>query len=255
MRTQIFPLALILLPALALAAGTGALNDTGVDFCRDLIGRGNVPITPTTTCPAAQGGQDARYGRDAAAGRGLLPKIGGGSKGFDFTKIANDGTTLAATAALGSNPTDWACTFDNNTGLMWEVKATSGLRNQAHTYTWLHSGGSYAGGTPSGGSCQTTGRCDTEKFVTDVNAVGLCGHNDWRLPTVDELLNLADLGIGYPGPTIDTTYFPNTLWLFWTSSPAAGFPDDAWYVDFDTGFDSWSARSMNAAIRLVRVGK
>jgi hypothetical protein len=256
MRIYVLQFALVLSPALALASGTGALNDTGIDFCRNPIGTGNVPITPTTTCPAAEGSQDARYGRDAAAARGELVKIGAGSKGFDFTKIANNGTALPATATLGSNPTDWACTFDNTTGLMWEVKTTSGLRNQAHTYSWLQSSGSYAGGIPDGGSCETPGRCDTEKFVADVNTVGLCGHNDWRLPTVNELFNLADLGIGYPGPTIDVSYFPNTRsWAFWTNSPAVDFPADVWYVTFDFGYDDSTGSEIPFSIRLVRSGR
>ena len=254
MRRQILPFVALLLPVPALASGTGALNDTGIDFCRDLIGAGNVPITSTTTCPAAEGSQDARYGRDAAAAQGVLAKTGGGSKGFDFTKIANNGTALPASALLGSNPTDWACTFDNTTGLMWEVKTTSGLRNQTYTYSWLQSSGSYAGGTPNGGSCATPGRCDTEKFVADVNTVGLCGHSDWRLPTVDELFNLTDLGIGYPGPTIDASYFPNTLPAFyWTNSPdGLGY---AWFVDFMFGYDLSNAASAPSALRLVRVGR
>jgi hypothetical protein len=66
--------------------------------------------------------QDCRYGRDAAAAAGVLTKTGGGAKGFDYTKIANNGTTLGAGAALGNAPTDWACTKDNITGLTWEVK-------------------------------------------------------------------------------------------------------------------------------------
>ncbi len=39
--------------------------------------------------------QDANVGRDAD---NSLIKIGAGRKGFDFTKIANDGTELPATA-------------------------------------------------------------------------------------------------------------------------------------------------------------
>ncbi|MBV5309871.1 hypothetical protein, partial [Chromatium okenii] len=69
------------------------------------------------------------------------------------------------------------CVKDNVTGLIWEVKTdntTPDLRDKDWTYTWYNSGT----GTASGGTCKTTGRCDTEKFVADVNTSGLCGFND-----------------------------------------------------------------------------
>jgi hypothetical protein len=253
MRTLIVPLALV-----SLAAQAGPLNDTGIDFCRDHATGVDTPVTSTTTCTSAQGGQDARYGRDPAAARGAVTKAGGGSKSFDFTKIANNGPTLPADAALGSGATDWACTYDNNTGLMWEVKTTSGLRSQGHDYTSYDSVHNYDGnpGTPSGGTCQTTGRCDTEKFVADVNATNLCGHNDWRMPTVDELSNLADIGIAYSGPTIDVTYFPNTPASdFWSGSPCPAYSGSAWHVHFRDRSSGWASSGYAAQVRLVRTGQ
>ncbi len=86
------------------------LPDTGQDLCDN---GSNVLVA----CAAANTGdaavyprQDGRFGRDAAATAGALIKVGGGAAGFDYTKIANDGTTLAAGAALGPAATDWACT-------------------------------------------------------------------------------------------------------------------------------------------------
>lgn len=243
-------------------AAAGPLNDTGIDFCRDhaIPFATDTTVTSTTTCTAAQGGQDARYGRDAAAAKGVLPKVGGGSKGFDFTKIANNGTVLPASAALGSGPNDWACTYDNNTGLMWEVKVddSTHLRDMDWTYTWYDSVHNYGGnpGTASGGTCQTTGRCDTEKFVADVNAANLCGHNDWRMPTFQEIYNLADRGIAVLGPIIDATYFPNTIaWYFWSGSPVASISDAALLVSFSSGNDGWDTRDLDSQVRLVRAGQ
>lgn len=250
MRRLMLPLVVLL----SLPAQAGPLNDTGIDFCRDHASGNDTTVTTTTTCTTAQGGQDARYGRDPATARGATAKTGGGSKGFDFTKIANDGTVLAAGAALGDNPTDWACTYDNNTGLMWEVKTTSGLRNWDHFYTWYDSVNNY-GGVVSGGSCSDGSGCDTEKFVADVNVANLCNHNDWRMPTRSELMNLADIGIA-PGPTIDATYFPNTYPAnFWSGSPLAGMSPLTWYVDFAYGNDYWNSRNAAFKVRLVRVGQ
>ncbi len=256
MRALIVLLAVIPLAATAQTVSK-RVNDTGIDFCRDHGTGIDTPITAATTCTAAQGAQDARYGRDAAAQRGALAKVGGGSKGFDFTKIANDGSTLPASAALGRGATDWACTYDNTTGLMWEVKTTSGLRSQSHTYSWydsVHNYGGYAG-IASGGRCLTAGRCDTEKYVADVNAANLCGHSDWRMPTIRELFNLADRGIASPGPLIDLTYFPNTpIAYWWSGSPVAHDLHLAWSMNFADGTSYW-VDGVRFFVRLVRAGK
>ena len=185
-----------------------ALNDTGINLFGDNSGNN------LTSEPSTHPRQDASQGRDAAAKAGTLVKVGGGSKGFDFTKIANIGSALPPNAKLGYGPTDWGCTQDNVTGLTWEVKVNDAthLRHLGWTYTWYNSNVSVNGGdagTLSGGTCKTAGRCDIEKFVADINAAGLCGHSDWRMPTGKELHTLVDLAIAYPGPTVDTAYVPN----------------------------------------------
>ncbi len=229
---------------------THPLNDTGTTWS------GAYPSGNATTCdPSHPAGQDCRYGRDAAAGQ--LTKIGGGSAGFDFTKISNSGAELPASAALGTGPGDWACTRDNVTKLIWEVKTTSGLRSQDHTYTWYNSdnitnGGS--AGTTSGGSCHQTGRCDTEKYVEDVNSTGLCGATGWRMPTVGELTSIVDQS--RTSPAIDTTYFPNTPSLyFWSGSPYAGDSSNAWDVTFGDGGTYYHNRYGGTRVRLVRAGQ
>jgi len=255
MRSTVLALAMAAtLPALA-----GPLNDTGIDFCRN--GTNDVPVTGAASCPASAGTQDGRIGRDAAAVGGALTKTGAGSKGFDFTKIANSGTSLAASAILGTAATDWACTLDNNTGLMWEVKTTSGLRSQSNTYTWYDSVHNYGGnaGWASGGSCATAGRCDTEKYATDVNAAGLCGHSDWRLPKLGELQSLVDFGIvgGGSAATIDASYFPNTpasgtAAFYWSATPDASTVRWAWYVAFNFGSSFNTTAANTFGVRLVR---
>jgi hypothetical protein len=257
MRALILPL--LIASSLALA---GPLNDTGIDFCRDHATGADTTVTSSTTCTTAQGGQDARYGRDPAAQRGAITKTGGGSKGFDFTKIANNGTALPASAALGSGATDWACTYDNNTGLMWEVKVNDAahLRHMGKTYTnydnpakpqrW--NGSTYVNPTPA----EIAAATNSIGFVNAVNAAGLCGHTDWRMPTLRELYNIADRGIAYPGPTIDATYFPNTpASVFWSGSPVAGYSNYAWNVNFYGGDDGWGGRNDADHVRLVRAGQ
>ncbi len=240
------------------STGTRPLNDTGIVLFA------NATSHSLTSEPADYPGQDARYGRDVQAAAGQLVKIGGGSKGFDFTKIANNGSELPAVAALGVGASDWGCTRDNVTGLIWEIKTTSGLRSQSHTYTWYDSnnatnGGSagYASGSgyASGGSCFASDRCDTEKFVQDVNVAGLCSHNDWRLPSADELMSIVDYGNDTP-LAIDSGWFPNTIAsVFWSASARAKISSDAWYVVFDYGLVGWGYKGYANRVRLVRAGQ
>src|SRR5690606_37411470 len=140
-------------------------------------------------CPVSDfPGQDAEYGRDALAAAGLLQKVGGGSAGFDFTKLDDNGNPLSASA------TEWSCVKDNHTGLIWEEKTTSGLRSMNHTYSWYNPDSSTNGGHSGykdGGSCSES-KCDTRDYVRAVNMQNLCGANDWRMPTIDELHSIVD---------------------------------------------------------------
>lgn len=241
----------------SMALAIGPINDTGITgYSNDT--QNNLAVEPST-----HPGQDARYGRDAAtlAGNVSITKTGNGSKAFDFTKISNDGKQLPDSASLGTESGDWACTLDNVSKLVWEVKTTSGLRSLSYGYSWYDSNpatnGGGAGTSSEKSNCFSIGRCDTEKYTQDVNAAKLCGYADWRLPTAKELLGIADLG-RKSLPAIDENYFPNTLKAgayFWASTTYLGNSSRARYVLFDTGEVGDSSRSANIAARLVRGGQ
>ena len=206
--------------------------------------------------------QDARYGRDSDNTANTLAKTGGGRAGFDFTKIANNGTSLPAATAF-NNPnnavTDWACTKDNVTGLVWEVKTQTLTRSKDLTYTWYNSNTATNGGsagTANGGECLVAGHCDTEKYVADVNVAALCGFSDWRLPTIKELESIADFSGANAEAAVDATYFPNTpSGNTWASSPLANYSSFAWSVYFKEGNANFGAKSNKYAVRLVRGGQ
>ncbi len=237
-------LSLILLALVPMPAHAGPLNDTGITFCGSYpSGNTAAPCTPN---PA---GQDQQYGRDAAAQAGVLYKIGGGEAGFDFTKVCMSGETAGQGTcppdpSLGTGANDWACTKDNVTGLIWEVKTDDGgLRDKDNTYT------NFEGDTSASNSLG---------FVAAVNALSganrLCGATDWRRPSKKELLSIAHHG--RVNPSIEPTYFPNTpSWFFWSGSPFAGDSNFAWDVYFVYGSAGYDSRASAFHVRLVRGGQ
>jgi hypothetical protein len=182
------------------------------------------------------------------------------SSATGYSKISNSGATLPDTAKLGTGTTDWACTKDNKTGLIWEVKTTDGgLRDWDNTYTWYQPNASKNGGdagTQDSGTCKGS-QCDTYAFTNAVNTKGLCGKNDWRMPTKVELEGLLTKTSTVNQPVnenlyINPTYFPNTNYGYWSSSPNAYFSNHAWNVHFDGGGSSDNGKNGSGNVRLVR---
>lgn len=227
------------------------LNDTGITGC----GNASVNASNPNSCPqSAYPGQDAQFGRDAAAQAGTLAKVGSGIFGFDFVKIGPNGKPLFNQGiAYSTHP--WACLKDERTGLEWEVPtpvAQAGLFDSGYEYTWYNPNSNTNGGdagTAKGGPYLM----DTYHFVQLANSEGLCGHTDWRLPTVNELRGL--LNYGATGsiygllPSIPTLESAG----YWTSTPGPN-PGTAYVVSAINGYDSYIPdNSANYAI-LVRGG-
>ena len=207
-------------------------------------------------------GQDGQRGADIIEQNGLIEKAGRGKAGFDFTRLNANGDEQDASADT------WSCVRDNVTGLVWEVKTDDGaFQDKDYTYSWYSeevNGGFEGDQTGANATCLLTS-CNTSAYVQAVNAQGLCGFYDWRLPNHHELFSLMHLGIA-DDVAIDEDYFPNTgavstepLW-YWTSVPSAdGVNSDdaqnAWALDFDSGVDNFLNKSSAARVRLVRAGR
>lgn len=235
-------------------AAYGALNDTGVITCAN----GSEAMV---TCPqAGYPGQDAEHGRDVTDA-----DPSDGALGFSFVKRDAAGDALGNQAGLYSQE-PWDCVEDQVTGLFWEVKTDvqADPRFSDHTFTWYNGSGSDDGGnagTENGGACADNSSCDTEKYVAAANAAGLCGFNDWRLPSADELFNIAWLGVeSFSG--IDTAYFPNHFAPpdgrgYWSSTPTVLDPQSAMRVRLDAGVNGTATivphpKNSTHRIRLVR---
>ncbi|NWF76199.1 MAG: DUF1566 domain-containing protein [Nitrospirae bacterium] len=113
---------------------------------------------------------------------------------------------------------------DNNTGLIWQ-KCSVGQNNDstcsgsALTYNWYQASGTY--------------HETYNPFSQDVcGSLNLGGHSDWRLPTKKELVTIVDYSIPYPGPTINTTYFPNTNPTSAQNSQKMAFKKNLIYITY-----------------------
>lgn len=110
---------------------------------------------------------------------------------------------------------------DNVTGLVWQKQDDGTLR------TW-----------------------DEAIAYCSGNTAGLPG-SGWRLPTDFELMTIVDYGTY--NPSINTTYFPNTVAAsYWSSTTGANGTTSAWDVSFYYGTVYDGSKPANFYVRCVR---
>lgn len=225
-------------------AQTGYLNDSGQSACLNANNSAATCISTVVGNAGAMPHQDARYGRDAASAAGQLAKIGAGAEGFDFTRICWNGSPEGT--ATGPNPchgtlvanvsatpsaspaTDWACTRDNVTGLMWSLQTRPG--------NWA---------AVNGATFPDAGH----------NTPARCGMNSgWRVPNIRELFSLSHLG-GVSLP-IDSAFFPQTEFeRYWSADASSSNAGLAWAVFYhERGGPQTTIKSTSRFVRLVHSG-
>ena len=214
MRALMFSLALVPLAAhFPAQAQTAPLNDTGVTQC--ISGGALVACTDATTGDtAAEPRQDARFGRDAAAGKSQLSKTGGGAAGFDFTALNASGNPTA--------PGGHVCVRDNVTGLIWSTETISNVTLSAAT--------------------------------TAAATYNRCGYNsNWRVPTRRELLSIVHYGTDSPAVDTNYFPNTISSW-YWTSEVYAPIPAYVRLVGFHNGYSGGDYPTASYYVRLVRSG-
>lgn len=214
------------------------LNDTGITWAGENLGNNTGCTSTTITSP-----QDCNIGRDTMFNDSI-----DGHAGFSFTKLDVSGVPLTD-QSVNYETEPWACVYDNVTELVWEVKSDDGsIHDKDNTYRW--------GGITAIGLEHTNAEgiyySDWDILVNGSNAGdGLCGYNNWRVPTVAELSTIVNKDTF--NPAIDTKYFPNTvLEWFWSSSPIVNDANSAWIIHYIFGYSTFNHRGHNGHVRLVR---
>ncbi len=186
----------------------------------------------------------------------------GGSEGQEatgvyprFEGLSHDGLPLNPASVSGSTLAQ--CVRDRRTGLVWESKTLDGGRRDARwKYTWYLPDSEINGGDPGAQDgaytrCAVLERCSTYEYVRMINAEGLCGFFDWRLPTIDMLETLVNRE-AEGGVFAFLDFFPNTKGVYWSASVPTDAPEAALVLDFYDGFGHDDAKSTGYHIRIVR---
>lgn len=205
------------------------------------------PDTGQTTCYNAEGnvlnscpspghlffGEDAQYAGPARS----------------YTKLDEAGNDLPESAP------SWAMVRDNVTGLIWEAKEAkddtlnyANLHDADNEYSWCDTDPD-----TNGGDQGTCGENNTKDFLAALNGLAFGGHKDWRVPTIKELVTLIDYG--RYNPSIDTTYFPQTLSIYWSSTTTEHYAGTVWLGNFYIGGTGSSYKSNYYQVRAVRGGQ
>ena len=190
------------------------------------------------------------------SGRSLLPDTGQTASYTDTYGEDHDYTSAnSAVCDRAASGTDASFTdngdgtiIDNCTNLMWK-KCSEGLSGatcgtgSASTMTWEN----------ALAQCETVALCNDDTFAVDGDCSENEGvkYNDWRLPNINELLSIVNYSTA--SPSINTTYFPNTMSGYYYSSTNR-FSNSlyAWGFTFSSSYTNYIGKSVSSYVRCVR---
>lgn len=177
-------------------------------------------------------------------------------EGTRFVKISSLGLPIRPTS-----DTEWSCVYDFDSKLVWEVKDERYRRFWNAQYP--NTTNLLPGQAPTAvrGKCEYDAgisqtdliegdSCHTEGYVAFINeGKGLCGFNDWRMPTAAEMLTFLDPGTS--SPFYNTEYFPHPQMLnMWTSDSAGN--EAVYYPLLANTLTLVAPRANLLSVRLVR---
>jgi len=97
-----------------------------------------------------------------------------------------------------------------------------------------------------------TGRYVWNEAIYYCEALDFANSQDWRVPNINELFSIVDLG--HAEPAIDTAIFQNIVskYYYWSSTTFAGDSNHVWNIYFGYGHDSTCTRGHRYYVRCVR---
>ena len=210
-----------------------------------------VTLSNTTTPSMAPTPSSVSFAIAQSGGTIALPQTGQtptlpvnpalvGMDGYTFIGVpwayVTSGATTPATR-FTDNPNDPNCIIDNLTGLEW-IKTPSST-----PYAWRAGNvGSYT--------------YPAQAAVDAYNANVTCGHNDWYLPTINDLSSLLNDGQASPATWLNAQGFSNVQARgYWSSSTSASNTNRAWVVIFNGGNVGASLKSYNYWVWPVRLAQ
>ncbi len=91
------------------------------------------------------------------------------------------------------------------------------------------------------GSYEYMKKKEVKKWIRGLNRKGYAGHNDWRVPTVEEASSLLEASEKNGNLYIDTVFDKKQRWLWTGDSCSSG---GVWRVYFDDGYVDWGDVSL-----------
>lgn len=200
-------------------------SDTGIGADQCYRSGSNAPVACSDTDLPLQ---DGHVGRDVQ-----VPDATDGRLGFSYSKVCHSGEvagtgTCPTDPSLGDGPDDWACTRDNVSGAVFEVKTASGPRAGSLRYTNYNSKYNPRGKVHAASNAQG--------YIDLLNSMQLCGASDWVFDHATRVQSIVNYGSSALQPMLDPLFFPNiAIGTYWTSSNHPNPRSQGWSISLRHG--------------------